>query len=162
MFKQNRIKELRKKKGVKAVEVAKAVGVSQSMLTNYEKGVVTPRDCGVWERLANYFDVTVGYLLGFEKQSVEMVFESYPTPRHELKIEVEYFKLVLNGIKKFEIRKNDRGFRVGDLLILKEYDTGIYTGREINVWVTYITDYKQQPDYVVLGIDFLRMRPNYN
>lgn len=35
---------------------------------------------------------------------------------HELKIAPEYFKDVRTGLKKFEIRKNDRDFKVGDRL----------------------------------------------
>jgi hypothetical protein len=41
---------------------------------------------------------------------------------HELKIWPQHFKAVSNGTKKFEIRKNDRGFKVGDLLDLLEFD----------------------------------------
>lgn len=37
---------------------------------------------------------------------------------HELKILPEYFEAVTSGRKQFEIRKNDRDFKVGDQLIL--------------------------------------------
>jgi ASC-1-like (ASCH) protein len=74
---------------------------------------------------------------------------------HELKTEPPYFQAVLDGRKKFEIRKNDRDFQVGDKLILKEYDADVhvFTGRKVEVTVTYMTDYAQQPGYVVLGIE---------
>jgi ASC-1-like (ASCH) protein len=74
---------------------------------------------------------------------------------HELKTEPPYFQAVLDGRKKFEIRKNDRDFQVGDKLILKEYDADVhvFTGRKVEVMVTYMTDYAQQPGYVVLGIE---------
>ncbi|WP_080869192.1 ASCH/PUA domain-containing protein [Aneurinibacillus migulanus] len=73
---------------------------------------------------------------------------------HELKTEPPYFQAVLDGRKRFEIRKNDRGFEEGDKLLLKEYDADVhvFTGRRIEVTVTYITDYEQQPGYVVLSI----------
>ncbi|AYF99887.1 DUF3850 domain-containing protein [Lactococcus allomyrinae] len=39
---------------------------------------------------------------------------------HELKLDIKYFDDVKNGIKNFEIRKNDRDFQVGDILELKK------------------------------------------
>lgn len=72
---------------------------------------------------------------------------------HELKIKPEYFKAVESGIKKFEIRKNDRGYNLHDLLILQEYKNGKFTGNKCSVIVTYITDYAQKDDFVVLGIE---------
>lgn len=50
-----------------------------------------------------------------------------------------YFDKVLDGSKTFEIRKNDRDFQVGDVLILKEYDEENYTGRQIYLEVTYVS-----------------------
>lgn len=60
----NRIKELRKAKGVTVKELAETLGIAQSMLTNYENGSSTPRDQSVWEKLAGYFGVSVSYLMG--------------------------------------------------------------------------------------------------
>ena len=36
---------------------------------------------------------------------------------HRLKIHEQYADAVLNGTKTFEIRKNDRGYRVGDKIV---------------------------------------------
>ncbi len=65
---------------------------------------------------------------------------------HKLKTLSEYFEAIGRGDKTFEIRKDDRGFKVGDTLILQEFlppgphsflSNGDYTGREIHVKVTY-------------------------
>ncbi|EDN7323724.1 DUF3850 domain-containing protein [Listeria monocytogenes] len=72
---------------------------------------------------------------------------------HSLKILPEYFDAIDHGVKTFEIRKNDRNFKVGDILILREYDEEHYTGPELKTKITYITDYAQQDGYVVLGIE---------
>ena len=50
---------------------------------------------------------------------------------HELKTETSYYQAVEKGIKKFELRKNDRDFKLGDILTLRETVNGIYTGRSI-------------------------------
>lgn len=77
---------------------------------------------------------------------------------HELKCHPKYFERVLNGSKPFEIRKNDRDFQVGDVILLKEYDPehgwpdhGSYN--TIEKRITYITDYMQKHNYVVLGLE---------
>ena len=58
---------------------------------------------------------------------------------HELKLRKEFFDYVRLGIKKFEIRKDDRGFNVGDTLVLKEIDeAGSETGRYLVRQVDYI------------------------
>ena len=51
--------------------------------------------------------------------------------KHNLKLLPEYFIAILEGRKSFEIRKDDRGFELGDILILQEFDGTRYTGREI-------------------------------
>jgi ASC-1-like (ASCH) protein len=47
---------------------------------------------------------------------------------HALKTEQEYFRSVLDGRKKFELRKNDRDFKVFDTIQLKECINGTETG----------------------------------
>lgn len=59
---------------------------------------------------------------------------------HELKTWKEYFEEVFMGRKTFEVRKNDRNFKKGDIIILKEWDneTDDYTGRQMERGVSYI------------------------
>lgn len=76
---------------------------------------------------------------------------------HDLKIQKNFYKDVITGRKTFEIRKNDRDFQVGDLLNLQEIDEDnqaqLFTGEEVKMKITYITDFAQQNGYVVLGIE---------
>ena len=76
---------------------------------------------------------------------------------HELKVWPEYFDAILDGSKKFEIRKNDRGFEVGDRLLLQEYcpHDKEYTGAHVFAEVTYMTDFMQAQFYIVMGIKIL-------
>ena len=58
---------------------------------------------------------------------------------HELKTWNSVFSAIIEGVKTAEFRKNDRGFKVGDILLLREYlpDKKKYTGREVKVKVTH-------------------------
>lgn len=77
---------------------------------------------------------------------------------HELKILPMYFNEVLYGVKNFELRKNDRDYKVGDILILKEFNKkeNMFTGREIRKSVNYILYgpcYGLKEGYCILGLD---------
>lgn len=97
--------------------------------------------------------------------------------KHTLKCWPEYFAPVKEGKKTFEIRKDDREFKVGDVLELKEFQPcptcsgtgryrdhtdmedcgcskphGKYTGEKVTATVTYITNFVQREGYVVMSI----------
>jgi hypothetical protein len=59
---------------------------------------------------------------------------------HKLKSWPEYFQEMLLGNKPFDVRKNDRNFKVNDTLLLQEWnpETEEYTGRELKVSVSYL------------------------
>jgi hypothetical protein len=86
---------------------------------------------------------------------------------HELKTWPEFYRHLVSGEKTFELRKDDRGFRVGDVLWLREWQrlsvnptTGEYTGRESRYRVTYVlSGIGIEPGYVVLGIAALAAAP---
>ena len=61
---------------------------------------------------------------------------------HELKTETEYFNEVVSGNKNFELRKNDRDFKVGDYLMLQDYnkETKTYTGRIFYKTISYVLE----------------------
>lgn len=80
---------------------------------------------------------------------------------HELKIVPEYFRAVKEGKKKFEIRKNDRNFKVGEYIDLREYsgDKG-YTGNRLCLKIVYMIESDWFPQglkdgYCVLGIEVI-------
>lgn len=75
---------------------------------------------------------------------------------HELKILPRWFKDVAQGLKNFEIRKNDRDYKVGDILILKEWDGEHYTGAFVERRVGYVYygngEYGVNEGYCILGL----------
>lgn len=58
--------------------------------------------------------------------------------KHYLKILPVYFGAIKSRDKSFELRFDDRGFSVGDFLILRECVNGRYTGRFLYRRITYI------------------------
>lgn len=76
---------------------------------------------------------------------------------HELKINTKYAIAVSRREKNFEIRKNDRNFKEGDILVLKEYENGAYLDIAIVAEVTYVLDDFEglKDGYVALGIKVL-------
>jgi hypothetical protein len=76
---------------------------------------------------------------------------------HYLKTWPEPFTAILDGNKLFEIRKNDRDYAVGDLLVLQEYDPieKVHTKRSLLVLVTYLVrggDWGLPSELCVMGI----------
>lgn len=68
---ENRLKELRKAKGLTLDELSKGlkekfeVSLSTGQLSSYENGRRSPRSENTWKTIADYFNVSVSYLLGY-------------------------------------------------------------------------------------------------
>lgn len=116
-------------------------------------------------------DIAVDFDVIMEKESIETakvyffnvlqdfdvdnyVFSEVKITHHDLKLQSQYFKDVVSGKKTFEIRKNDRSYKVGDLITFHEVDeNGQYVGHVSKEYqITYITDYAQQDHYIVMSI----------
>lgn len=68
----NRLRQVRKSKGLTLVKVAKDTGISISNLSRYESVDVDPRR-ETWIKLADYYDVPVAYLMGLPSGLVEYI-----------------------------------------------------------------------------------------
>lgn len=79
---------------------------------------------------------------------------------HKLKLITDYYDDSASGIKTFEIRKNDRDYKVGDILELREWiwscfeGKGTYTGNVHWKIITHILDDEQYlaKDFVCLSV----------
>jgi hypothetical protein len=75
---------------------------------------------------------------------------------HELKSWPEYFQATKSGTKTFELRKGDRDFKVGDIVVLREWepDTQTFTGQTVIKEITYVLASGPwlQPGFVAFGI----------
>lgn len=83
---------------------------------------------------------------------------------HVVKCKKTYFEQVVRETKKFEIRKNDRNYQPGDIIIMQEIEDedgpAVYTGRFVLCKIGYMLEdfegltpgfvaFTIIPDYVV-------------
>lgn len=76
---------------------------------------------------------------------------------HALKILPEYYDAVLRRTKTFEVRRNDRAFKMDELLTLREFNrvTQDYTGREATFRIGFVLElstFYPGTDMVVLSL----------
>lgn len=73
---------------------------------------------------------------------------------HDVKLGTTFFDDVKTGRKTFELRKNDRGYKKGDIIVMHEYKDGTTTGRTIEKKIVYmLEDFTGLEDgYCILGL----------
>lgn len=88
------------------------------------------------------------------REEPEAKVEEKTNIEHELTLPAEYFNDVATGKKPFDVRKNDRDYKEGDLLILHEINGKRATGGVIRCRVTYVLEncIGLAVGYCVLGI----------
>ncbi len=76
--------------------------------------------------------------------------------RIEKKILPEYYMLVRHGQKNFELRKDEDDIQIDDVLILREWKDGRYTGRALEAKVAYVLrdcpQYGLMEGYCIIGL----------
>lgn len=63
----NRLKELRIEARISVDGLAKSIGNSRANISRYERGLTQP-NLETWEKLAEYFNVTPQYLVGWSDE----------------------------------------------------------------------------------------------
>lgn len=73
---------------------------------------------------------------------------------HDVKLGTTFFDDVKTGRKTFELRKNDRGYKEGAIIVMHEYKDGTTTGRTIEKKIVYmLEDFTGLEDgYCILGL----------
>ena len=76
---------------------------------------------------------------------------------HKLRKAVKSFDAVCSGRLNFELCRNDRGYKVGDIMEMEEWGEGIKTGRALKAGITYILeDYTGlEEGYCILALELL-------
>lgn len=129
---------------------------------NYEEAEILDIEIVYNEDDASYYrlpDSDEKYATERQRNSFNAVVEKIKNllPRkHTVKILPKWFDDVASGKKNFEIRFDDRNYRVGDTLHLHEWERGKFTGREVTKVINYIYrgdgTYGVSKDCVILGL----------
>lgn len=79
---QNRLKEIRKEKGLTLDEIQNQAGIKRGTYNNYENGITEPK-LETWQKLADFFNVPVDYLLGISKDRSTLTIDDLNTEEQE-------------------------------------------------------------------------------
>ena len=74
-----RIRELRAGKGLTQPQLAKELNISLRTIKNYELGTSLPRTRQIYQRIADYFEVNIDYLLAEDEMFVLEASNKYGT-----------------------------------------------------------------------------------
>lgn len=85
---KNRLKELRKNKRLTLDDIYEDTNIKRATFSNYENGKTEPK-LETWQKLANYFNVSVPYLQG--------VSDEYGLPNHNVETSTT-FDLLDDGL----------------------------------------------------------------
>ncbi|MBQ6381555.1 MAG: helix-turn-helix domain-containing protein [Clostridia bacterium] len=94
----NRIKQLRKARGLRQADVARETCIDQKTLSNYEIGRTNP-DAYAVVQLADFFGVTADYLLGLTEYNLK--------DTQALLAQIEQMEAQLAAIKKILLSESN-------------------------------------------------------
>lgn len=75
-----------------------------------------------------------------DEKKMEVIPSEMKKPVHQIRLASMYFNDVVSGKKSFELRKNDRNYKIGDILEMLEFNDGRHTGRTVKAEVTYMLE----------------------
>lgn len=100
MFK-DKLKQLRTERNLTQADVAKGIGVSAATIGNYEQGTREPRNNEMWQKLANYFDISVDDLMDKNNVDHYAIKNNFPSSSSKRDWTQQYklnTKIIYNGV----------------------------------------------------------------
>lgn len=89
----NRIRELRNNKGITQTELGKILSVQKAAVSKYELGLTTPSP-EILKKMSEYFNVSIDYLLGNDRQTASPPAEKMPK---DMKKYLEQSEVIFDG-----------------------------------------------------------------
>lgn len=128
----NRIKLLRKEKSLTLDGLSNKIGISRATLNRYENGDSEPK-IETWEKIANFFNVSVPYIMGFvdEKEDNNLSEDYISYIDYNLSLDSKIKTQLLNILDNYE--EDNSKIHVGALNdILNEFSSLLQTLSESN------------------------------
>lgn len=134
----NRLKQLRKEKGLTQQELSEVIAVSYRTIQNWENGESQIKSEKT-QQLADFFGVSVGYLLGYEPESEQV--SNYQKIKIHFTNGEELSFLVRNFTEK-ELTKITSQFNNGNLMRIRNLSVN-----PKNVNYFYVDDFKESEEF---------------
>ena len=117
-----RLTDLRKEKNLSQKEAASCLGVSQALLSHYEKGI---RECGLdfLRRACDFYDVTADYMLGLSdnRHGLNDIYTKSELPTDsEVRIKT-LFRALVSLSEKLSASGDTAGNRLSEEMLLSVY-----------------------------------------
>lgn len=103
----DRLKKLRKEKGLSQESLGKVLNISRRVIGYYESNERFPKDENTLKAIADYFECTTDYLLGRTDRKEVVVIEGNEIPKELKDVGIDYMEV--NKIAK------DKGFTPQDI-----------------------------------------------
>lgn len=111
-----RLKKLREEAGLSQKDLAKRLDVASSTIAMYESNKRTP-DANMLEKIADFFEVSVDYLLGRTRNKNNSIIEGiYNNEIIKIEIEGRKVNLTIDDIQELINKLGEVGFDVNKLI----------------------------------------------
>lgn len=157
----SRLAEIRAERKIKQKDAAEALGLSQGLLSHYEKGI---RECGLefLSRAADYYGVSVDWLLGLTDDKNETISEDPDEVVVNGKIEQNDKKMGASVLPVLNRRLIFNGINVLYYMLAKidsnELTTAISDDILLSVYNGFRTAYLSNPEH---SEDFFSVKSDY-
>ena len=148
MLFSEKLKKLREDAGLERIDLAKILNISRSAISNYENGHRKPENDELWKNIADYFNVSVDYLMK----------DDYDVPNDDMSIKYKNskFKDILKFLReKKGITQEDLGKIIGVTGgTIGNYEQGQRMPQNDILWLKLARYFNVSVDYLMTGKDY--------
>lgn len=153
----NRIKELRKKKELTLIELSKKINIPNNTISQYENERRNPTE-ETWQKLANFFDVSVAYLKGaYSKEEIASIAQKAYKEQYDKK-DMELFNIAVSKLRFITV--DDYFISIGVIPYDIKQESFLLSEKQVNdvdFWCKHL-----EPIYEKISVKWLLEKPTLN